>query len=690
MSDNGDNPKHTDDEVCDELKLPKAVRDNSSQDDLAKKAQKIAAFLDKFEFVSKPQTVKSPVESTFQTENTNDEFMSLFKQNSNLKSLKKNLVDKIQEDFPRTPSPVHAQFNRQRSIPSLLGNIDEGDIDKSTQRKPSKMDNQESKNSPFLKLEHAKWKNDLTFKDVGPINRAVSTPVFINNMIKNQTNVNKLSSQLGNINLLNNKVWSNNEQLNVNNGWSKHSASNIWAPNNENVLGNETNKNTNFIPKGMPQRAHTPFGPFSGIGQHVEFDNPARAQSVNENKFNNKVFSPYHPQFQQQPLYNSTHYLYQGAPDTTLTTRMFLLEEFRHNKSKKYELKSILGNMVEFSIDQHGSRFIQQKLETATEEEKIMVFEEILPRIHYLISDVFGNYVIQKFFEFGTSAQRLTMSKAMEGNILYLSLQMYGCRVVQKAIEFSVTHQKHIIVKELEGNVIRCVKDQNGNHVIQKAIECVEADRITFIIEAFKGVAFELATHPYGCRVIQRMFEHCSIELTRPLLEELNDHVDTLVKDQYGNYVIQHVLERGQQKDREFVFGKILGNVLTLSKHKFASNVVEKCVAFSSENERILLIKEVLEMRDDGSYALTHMMRDQFANYVVQKMLDTVNKKQCELLILKMWPHMNTLRKYAYGKHLINKVEKIIAQYEARNPEYFKNFMLKTLRLEKEIVNPNV
>jgi pumilio RNA-binding family len=48
------------------------------------------------------------------------------------------------------------------------------------------------------------------------------------------------------------------------------------------------------------------------------------------------------------------------------------------------------------SSDQYGSRFIQQKLETASNEEKDMIFPEILPQARTLMSDVFGNYVIQK------------------------------------------------------------------------------------------------------------------------------------------------------------------------------------------------------------------------------------------------------------------------------------------------------
>lgn len=56
--------------------------------------------------------------------------------------------------------------------------------------------------------------------------------------------------------------------------------------------------------------------------------------------------------------------------------------------------QDIFGYVVEFSGDQHGSRFIQQKLESATSEEKQIVFDEIVPdNTLQLIQDVFGNYV---------------------------------------------------------------------------------------------------------------------------------------------------------------------------------------------------------------------------------------------------------------------------------------------------------
>lgn len=357
--------------------------------------------------------------------------------------------------------------------------------------------------------------------------------------------------------------------------------------------------------------------------------------------------------------------------------RSNLLEEFRSNKSKKYELRDIVGHIVEFSGDQHGSRFIQQKLETATDEEKQLVFEEILPSALSLMVDVFGNYVIQKFFEneIGTQAQKSALAKQMSGHVLQLSLQMYGCRVVQKALEQIGPDEQSELVKELDGHVLKCIKDQNGNHVIQKCIERVPPPLINFIIDAFHGQVFALATHPYGCRVIQRIFEHCEDEQTavdfpclktlshyqRPLLDELHKYINPLAQDQYGNYVIQHILERGKPKDRTLVISKVKGQILQMSQHKFASNVVEKCVQNATKKERSEMIEEVITPRSDGITPLLVMMKDQYANYVIQRMLELADPDQREILIMKIKPHLSSLRKFTYGKHIINKVEKYIS-----------------------------
>uniref|UniRef100_A0A1J3JGI3 Pumilio-like protein 1 n=2 Tax=Noccaea caerulescens TaxID=107243 RepID=A0A1J3JGI3_NOCCA len=343
-----------------------------------------------------------------------------------------------------------------------------------------------------------------------------------------------------------------------------------------------------------------------------------------------------------------------------------LLEEFKSNKTRGFELSEIASHVVEFSADQYGSRFIQQKLETATTDEKNMVYEEIMPEALALMTDVFGNYVIQKFFEHGLPSQRRELAEKLFNNVLPLSLQMYGCRVIQKAIEVVDLDQKIKMVKELDGHVMRCVRDQNGNHVVQKCIECVPEENIEFIISTFFGQVVTLSTHPYGCRVIQRVLEHCHDPDTQSkVMEEIMSTVSMLAQDQYGNYVIQHVLEHGKPDERTVIIKELAGKIVLMSQQKFASNVVEKCLTFGGPEERELLVNEMLGTTDENE-PLQAMMKDQFANYVVQKVLETCDDQRRELILTRIKVHLNALKKYTYGKHIVARVEKLVAAGERR------------------------
>ncbi|KAJ9076311.1 mRNA binding protein puf3 [Entomophthora muscae] len=186
-----------------------------------------------------------------------------------------------------------------------------------------------------------------------------------------------------------------------------------------------------YYPDSSPRRVHSP-----SLKHNVPSFSPARAHSVNESKFRNETSSSGHSghkQSQQQLMQAREHLLkfqsldphrntlgladpYSAETDMLDSGALFrskILEDFRNNKVTRLELKDIIGHMAEFSGDQHGSRFIQQKLESASTEDKQMVFDEILPNALQLMTDVFGNYVIQKFFEHGiySSSRFLTVTR---------------------------------------------------------------------------------------------------------------------------------------------------------------------------------------------------------------------------------------------------------------------------------------
>jgi pumilio RNA-binding family len=369
------------------------------------------------------------------------------------------------------------------------------------------------------------------------------------------------------------------------------------------------------------------------------------------------------------------------------TPRDALVDEFRSSfgkPGKTWTLKELSTHIVAFCQDQHGSRFIQQRLEVCTESEKQLVFDEVLPSAHILMTDVFGNYVLQKLFEYGAEDQCESLAAILKGQAVALSMQMYGCRVVQKALEYVSRDRLVELVKEFEAPqaLIECVHDSNGNHVIQKCIEVVNkaarsaespemaqylSGRIQFIIDQFQGRVKELSSHPYGCRVVQRILEHCTSAQKDVILEELRACCGELVQDCYGNYVIQFVMQHGCEADQAILMQNVMDNLLEYSQHKFASNVVEKCLQFASHKDRNDMIWKIINATFDlanpvdnkGHCFLETMVRDPYANYVVQKVIEVSDERQRGAIMRYVKDNITQLRKYTYGKHIIICLEKL-------------------------------
>lgn len=375
------------------------------------------------------------------------------------------------------------------------------------------------------------------------------------------------------------------------------------------------------------------------------------------------------------------------APSKLSPEAANLLNEIRAAKSRnQWSIHDIKGYIVEFCLDQNGSRFIQQRLEVADPVEKQAVMEEVVPAIKDLLNDVFGNYVVQKLFEFGTESLLKDLKGALEGRMLKLSLQMYGCRVTQKALESLAYDDICSLLHEFDHNVLTCIQDQNGNHVMQKIVEVMSvsakeaeaktredgladamAEKIQFVVNDVLANVETLCCHPYGCRVLQRILEHCVDFQKIATLDQIQLCHKTLMDDQYGNYVIQHVLQYGRDSDRDSLLQIVVENdLLKLSRQKFASNVVEKLLKYGNSTQRNTIVREMLKVVCEGgssheavgSTVLLLMVRDAYANYVVQTAIDVVPEgKEKQMLLEELKANEAQLRNYTFAKHIVAKLQ---------------------------------
>ncbi|XP_043198867.1 maternal protein pumilio-like isoform X2 [Amphibalanus amphitrite] len=332
------------------------------------------------------------------------------------------------------------------------------------------------------------------------------------------------------------------------------------------------------------------------------------------------------------------------------------LEEFRNNQLPGLQIRDAAGHLVEFSQDQHGSRWLQQRLEHAADEGRRLAFDEIAPHAFTLMDDVFGNYVIQKLFELGTPEQRATLLQRMQGHIVEMSVQMYGCRVVQKALETLDHSQLSKVTREFDGHVVRLCRDQNGNHVIQKCFEAVNPIP-ELMVRAFRGHMGTLSANAYGCRVIQRLLEHAAEEQTRPLVDELHSlSSERLLYDQYANYVAQHIVQFGAEPDRRRMAERLRGRVLHGSRNKYCSPFVEKCLQYAPADTRQQLIEEVLAFTDQEFF---EMCQDQYGNYVYWRAVENAGREDFSRLTSRLMQHLTELKRMQYAKHLVKKIEEL-------------------------------
>lgn len=194
-----------------------------------------------------------------------------------------------------------------------------------------------------------------------------------------------------------------------------------------------------------------------------------------------------------------------------------------------------------------------------------------------------------------------------------------------------------------------------------RLLRCVQVrgEAVQFVLDAFKDDVFAIATHPFGCRIVQRVLEYCSPAQMEPVLAEVLRSAADLMRDQYGNYVIQHIVEHGTTEQRSAIIRHFVGNILACAQHKFASNVVERCLEYGLPSERELLIQEAITADEAGVTPLHSMMKDQYANYVVQKMLALATPPQRARMVVLLRENAPTLKRFPYGRHILARLERM-------------------------------
>ncbi|KAJ5571169.1 Armadillo-like helical [Penicillium sp. DV-2018c] len=317
-----------------------------------------------------------------------------------------------------------------------------------------------------------------------------------------------------------------------------------------------------------------------------------------------------------------------------------------------FPLEHYKGELYSLCKDQHGCRYLQRKLEERNPDHVQLIFSETYMHVIELMTDPFGNYLCQKLLEYSNDEQRTALINTAAPQLVKIALNQHGTRALQKMIEFiSTPQQTQTVVKALQLHVVDLVQDLNGNHVIQKCLNRLTSEDAEFIYEAVGARCVIVGTHRHGCCVLQRCIDHASGPQRARLIAQITSHSFALVQDPFGNYVVQYILDLAEPSFTNPLCATFCGNIPQLSKQKFSSNVIEKCLRTADDYMKTAMIEEFLAPNE-----LEKMLRDSFANYVVQTAMDFCNAETRTRIIEAVRPILPSIRQTPHGRRIAGKI----------------------------------
>jgi hypothetical protein len=283
--------------------------------------------------------------------------------------------------------------------------------------------------------------------------------------------------------------------------------------------------------------------------------------------------------------------------------------------------------------DQQASILMQQKIKTASQDEKFQMCEAIVAHCMPLAANRFGNFLVQRCLEHGTPQQIDSVAQCLSGHIVDLSKDSFGCHVVQKAFDTVDEHYKAAFVGEMLHDIRETVIHRYACHVWQKLFELRwenEPPQIMQVVNSqLRGRWVDVALGETSSLVVQNIFENCVEEDKRPCIEEVIENIDMIAHGQFGNWCIQHICENGAENDRHRAVNHILQNAATYSTDQYASKVVEKCLKVGSNSFLTCYLDRVCELPAGRTRsALIDIASDQYGNYLIQWIIQNSGNDQ--------------------------------------------------------------
>ena len=495
------------------------------------------------------------------------------------------------------------------------------------------------------------------------------------------------SPSFGNINLNENRAYSNVNSFNqFNDKSSNGSVNNVKIePNFNNKIKNNANFLRNANPYSKTVIHHFPLGMFNaGFGfinnfQNTKINNMNNNNNYSENKnintknnnnnnsINEQPEQNYkrsdsrrktYPNFNNNnekpqknannniliiPSYNGNFYQNQNNYNQINYNTEYLIFQLKFNLEKTGKIDHYIYSLVKGAFlniikNQKGSKIFQKYLKTTHCDILHQIFIELKPNLEEIITDFYANYFCKRFFTFLNQKDRIDFLYVIEKSLVKLSSDGIGTYPIQTIIEHvGSKNEKNIIINALKDNIKELSFDAFGTHVLEKLLACFEEEYVTFIYNYIVDNFLELANNSNGICIVKKLlsFTHKK-NLHDKLKIIVKENALQLISHPFGNFVIQVVVECwNDYNDILYLFDK---KYYSLSLEKYASNVVERCI---EKDENILnnYIEEIININK-----ICEVMKSNYGNYVIQKAIKLAKGEYKKKLVFNAAKDINKLK----------------------------------------------
>lgn len=315
-----------------------------------------------------------------------------------------------------------------------------------------------------------------------------------------------------------------------------------------------------------------------------------------------------------------------------------------------------LGELSVYLVkEQHGCRFIQDKVKKDSFFANNYLFPNLLKEICEIICDPFGNYLFQILFDVLTPQNLSIVISSIKNDMNKICSSSYGTRVIQKLIE--IIEKNDELLNQFNGLltnqlIISIAQNVHGNHIIKKYISDVPYPKNQVIFDAIQFNFISIANTKHGCCIIQKCLKEANAIQRESLIALIQKNLFSIISDQYGNYIFQYLISFESQQTKLDTVKLILPKLISISKHKYSSNAIEKCFENADECIQTMILNQILEKE----VSIDDLLLDPFGNYIIQKALVIAKDANYKKLLVGISRNIDKLRGVSFGVKLISKL----------------------------------